>query len=496
MACWAKPEQDEEAEAKAEGSSAESPAEAGQVVQCEDRQAEKPGSGLGGAEAPEFVPFSMMRRPLEDSALRPLRQRQRKTGKRTGRATHAAGAGGPGTDAAVGSRAEGQEGYSELMATTVMVSGVPPKSTTESFMMQLDSWGLVGTYDFVYMPTDEQSGLSSGYIFINFIDPAFVLLFCWIYHECQFQGAVTPAEVQGYEACRAHWEQNLAPAAAEDPMAARPVFLPNPSPSQWSVNTVNAMLSPQFREQFRKTKMCVFHRKNRCEMGTGCPFAHSQEELQPAPDLAKTKLCYNFFRGRCSDSRCKFAHGSQELRSVWVPYSPGVWFFGSGDEGSRCYAPVEIDLQGMPTGAVAGYPIMEQHLHCFLNGGEPCVPLLGELPPFVQDAASTPLDDARSESSAVFSAGGLSRTLSEQQQPPVGLLVGGPPVCSEPPPAPRPAPCGQQQSPMGDSIALRVRGTFMEAMQLSEPELGGLQKRSWSEADLQSLRAAMEDADL
>ena len=32
--------------------------------------------------------------------------------------------------------------------------------------------------------------------------------------------------------------------------------------------------------------------------GADCPFAHSEEELLPMPDLAKTKMCYNYFRRR------------------------------------------------------------------------------------------------------------------------------------------------------------------------------------------------------
>ena len=38
-------------------------------------------------------------------------------------------------------------------------------------------------------------------------------------------------------------------------------------PSQWAVNAVNAMLSPQLKQQFRKTKLCVNYQKNRCDVG-------------------------------------------------------------------------------------------------------------------------------------------------------------------------------------------------------------------------------------
>jgi hypothetical protein len=38
-------------------------------------------------------------------------------------------------------------------------------------------------------------------------------------------------------------------------------------------------------------------------------------ELNSLPDLLKTKLCYNFLRGRCVRNPCNYAHGSNELRS-------------------------------------------------------------------------------------------------------------------------------------------------------------------------------------
>mmetsp|Transcript_59508 Transcript_59508/g.129152 ORF Transcript_59508/g.129152 Transcript_59508/m.129152 type:complete len:403 (+) Transcript_59508:97-1305(+) len=74
--------------------------------------------------------------------------------------------------------------------------------------------------------------------------------------------------------------------------------------------------SPQVRSQFRKTKLCSFFKKNRCVLDRDCPFAHTSEELKLAPDLTKTKLCYNYFRQRCFDPKCNYAHGYGELRST------------------------------------------------------------------------------------------------------------------------------------------------------------------------------------
>lgn len=66
----------------------------------------------------------------------------------------------------------------------------------------------------------------------------------------------------------------------------------------------------------KKTKMCDFHMEGRCKYGSDCAFAHNEIELQGIPDLRKTKICHAFTQGKCNDSECKFAHGSDELRRI------------------------------------------------------------------------------------------------------------------------------------------------------------------------------------
>ena len=60
--------------------------------------------------------------------------------------------------------------------------------------------------------------------------------------------------------------------------------------------------------------MCKFYQMGHCARGPICNFSHAEDELQPKPDLSKTRLCRKFQRHRCSDSACRFAHGTQELR--------------------------------------------------------------------------------------------------------------------------------------------------------------------------------------
>ncbi|CAE7454887.1 unnamed protein product [Symbiodinium natans] len=137
--------------------------------------------------------------------------------------------------------------------------------------------------------------------------------------EYGFQGNITTIDVQG--ALTERWSHHDVQSDA-----AQPVILTDARPTQWAVNAVNHMLSSQpLKNQFRKTKMCAYNKKKMCEMGPGCPFAHSRAELQPMPDLAKTKMCYNYFQRRCTDIHCKFAHGSAELRSVWTQRPYCTW---------------------------------------------------------------------------------------------------------------------------------------------------------------------------
>ncbi|CAE7493786.1 unnamed protein product [Symbiodinium natans] len=199
----------------------------------------------------------------------------------------------------------------------VEVSCLSSETSASSFMKQLDAWGLAGTYDFLHVV----NGGDTCTAIINFIDPVFVMLFCCICQEYNVQGNITMADVQGLEALTKHWSR-----LDVQSDATQPVILPDARPKDWAVNAVNHMLSPQpFKHQFRKTKMCAYIKKKTCELGPGCPFAHSKAELQPMPDLVKTKLCHKYFQRRCTDIHCKFAHGSAELRSVWTHMPYGTW---------------------------------------------------------------------------------------------------------------------------------------------------------------------------
>lgn len=301
-----------------------------------NRGAQKAGEFSFTADAPEFVPFSKMGVSVgtgggEGRQEERRSRKQREKEKRAGKHEAAVIAANPG-----------------VPITTLTISGIPHSYTVDSFRQQLDHWGLAGTYNFFFMPTDNRTRRHSGTAFMNFIDPTFAQLCQWICTQNEFEGTALPSKLQGLEANIAKWNQ-----VPEDAIS-QPMVILMAQPTQWAVDSVNSMLdsklSPQIREQFNKTKMCTFHKKRRCALGMSCPFAHSKEELQPPPDLFKTKLCYNFFRQRCSDRNCKFAHGYHELRATSHVYKTSIcrWFAnGLCKAGESCrYAHGLDELRG------------------------------------------------------------------------------------------------------------------------------------------------------
>lgn len=65
----------------------------------------------------------------------------------------------------------------------------------------------------------------------------------------------------------------------------------------------------------QKTKLCRFYARGMCTRGTACAFAHGDDELQPEPDLSRTKPCPVLLNtGVCEDPDCTFAHEQGEIR--------------------------------------------------------------------------------------------------------------------------------------------------------------------------------------
>mmetsp|Transcript_94867 Transcript_94867/g.245609 ORF Transcript_94867/g.245609 Transcript_94867/m.245609 type:complete len:248 (-) Transcript_94867:139-882(-) len=71
---------------------------------------------------------------------------------------------------------------------------------------------------------------------------------------------------------------------------------------------------------FHKTGLCRYHLRKSCNKGNACPFAHGRGELQPLPDLQRTKCCPEMLKGGvCRKSQCRYAHSASELRRIDDP---------------------------------------------------------------------------------------------------------------------------------------------------------------------------------
>lgn len=78
--------------------------------------------------------------------------------------------------------------------------------------------------------------------------------------------------------------------------------------------------SPNATERglFYKIKLCPWYREKRCNYGEKCCFAHSQDELRPAPNLVRMRMCPSLVkRGTCPNrTECNYAHDIQELQKT------------------------------------------------------------------------------------------------------------------------------------------------------------------------------------
>eukprot|EP01054_Gregarina_sp_Poly1_P005979 Gregarina_sp_Poly_1__5978@NODE_314_length_9596_cov_167_192570_g269_i0_p4_GENE_NODE_314_length_9596_cov_167_192570_g269_i0NODE_314_length_9596_cov_167_192570_g269_i0_p4_ORF_typecomplete_len369_score51_94zfCCCH/PF00642_24/8_3e06zfCCCH/PF00642_24/0_0067zfCCCH/PF00642_24/4e06zfCCCH_3/PF15663_5/1_1e10zfCCCH_3/PF15663_5/0_002Torus/PF16131_5/7_4e08Torus/PF16131_5/1_7e02Torus/PF16131_5/0_023zf_CCCH_4/PF18345_1/0_00035zf_CCCH_4/PF18345_1/35zf_CCCH_4/PF18345_1/1_6e02zf_CCCH_4/PF18345_1/0_087zfCCCH_4/PF180 len=91
--------------------------------------------------------------------------------------------------------------------------------------------------------------------------------------------------------------------------------------------------------RFYKTRFCLFFQKGACIKGASCSYAHNQQELRPAPDLIKTRLCQDWINGSCNSRSCKFAHGRHELRFTHDYYKTKIchfWQQGGCTKGALC----------------------------------------------------------------------------------------------------------------------------------------------------------------
>ncbi|CAE7754566.1 ML5 [Symbiodinium pilosum] len=96
-------------------------------------------------------------------------------------------------------------------------------------LMEVNHAGFLGTFDFLYLPIDTDTGANRGYAFLNFLDPSLSWTFRTMYEGrkmTRFNSSkiitIVPATLQGFEANYMHYA--FARVSRGDP-AARPLFL-------------------------------------------------------------------------------------------------------------------------------------------------------------------------------------------------------------------------------------------------------------------------------
>ncbi|KAF7457150.1 zinc finger (CCCH type) motif-containing protein [Cryptosporidium felis] len=109
--------------------------------------------------------------------------------------------------------------------------------------------------------------------------------------------------------------------------------------------------SGESHNQYWKTKLCLMYSKGSCKNGDSCKFAHGSQELRTPVNLKKTKLCPFWLSSVCSiGENCPFAHGTAELRVTNDFYKTSVcryWKMGVRcDAGILCrHAHGEAELR-------------------------------------------------------------------------------------------------------------------------------------------------------
>ncbi|CDJ41762.1 zinc finger (CCCH type) protein, putative [Eimeria tenella] len=96
---------------------------------------------------------------------------------------------------------------------------------------------------------------------------------------------------------------------------------------------------------FHKTRICPRLSLGSCHLGSRCNFAHSIEELRPAPNLDKTKLCPSVIHpgtpcsAKAKGENCRFAHSKAEIRHTSNMFKTNMclkWIRGKCKKEAQC----------------------------------------------------------------------------------------------------------------------------------------------------------------
>jgi len=103
-------------------------------------------------------------------------------------------------------------GFFQSFATTLMLRNIPNKYTQLTLQQEIDDNGFQSTYDFLYLPFQQESKSNAGYAFINFRSPVTAHRFRAAFSTYSFRrfkskktGNVCDAQIQGLQANRLHF---------------------------------------------------------------------------------------------------------------------------------------------------------------------------------------------------------------------------------------------------------------------------------------------------
>jgi RNA recognition motif-containing protein len=70
--------------------------------------------------------------------------------------------------------------------TTMMIRNIPSRYTQQDLVLDLQEFGLTGTFDFLYIPMDRVTAANVGYAFVNFSDPHWARKCMQSFHNYRF----------------------------------------------------------------------------------------------------------------------------------------------------------------------------------------------------------------------------------------------------------------------------------------------------------------------
>mmetsp|Transcript_1349 Transcript_1349/g.3294 ORF Transcript_1349/g.3294 Transcript_1349/m.3294 type:complete len:307 (-) Transcript_1349:632-1552(-) len=186
-------------------------------------------------------------------------------------------------------------------------------------------------------------------------------------------------------------ENNMGQLAAKEEGRGSGTSTSGSSGSGGSTTASTTKSRSHLHSQLRKTKICNFHLRGACQFGEECAFAHTSIELQPAPDLSKTRLCRAYANGGCTQRDCTFAHGEQELRAAGVPFKNAMCLWnkkGKCRKGELCRFAHSVNelCSEQPVRSSKGFessmpePMKVEPTGIFMHPSQPRVPTVKSAP--------------------------------------------------------------------------------------------------------------------